>query len=252
MRRESKHCAGSAIYLTRLLSSRLFFLTPIYVVIVTSFKGLDELRRGDMLALPEVWSLAAWLKAWSGACTGTACDGLRPFFINSVHDGDPVGRLLGADRIVQRVCARPMAFSRSGCDLHAFAVRLLYSLPGDPASGRAVSRTCSACRTRYPGLVVIHVGYGIAFTTMLFRNFYVNVPAELVKAARVDGAGFFLIYRRDFPAALRADLHGLRHLAIHPDLERFPVRCRVLRSERSPCDGWLEQPGEYVRRGQGV
>ena len=49
-----------------------------------------------------------------------------------------------------------------------------------------------------PGLVIIHVGYGIAFTTMLFRNFYVNVPPELVKAARVDGAGFFLIYRRIF------------------------------------------------------
>ncbi|MFP3616876.1 ABC transporter permease subunit, partial [Paraburkholderia sp. SIMBA_050] len=47
-----------------------------------------------------------------------------------------------------------------------------------------------------PGLVFVHVVYGIAFTTMFFRNFYVSVPAELVKAARIDGAGFFTIFTK--------------------------------------------------------
>ena len=46
------------------------------------------------------------------------------------------------------------------------------------------------------GLVLVHVVYGIAFTTMFFRNFYVSIPAELVKAARVDGAGFFMIFTK--------------------------------------------------------
>jgi glucose/mannose transport system permease protein len=46
------------------------------------------------------------------------------------------------------------------------------------------------------GLVLVHVVYGIAFTTMFFRNFYVSIPAELVKAARIDGAGFFLIFSK--------------------------------------------------------
>jgi glucose/mannose transport system permease protein len=46
------------------------------------------------------------------------------------------------------------------------------------------------------GLVVVHVIYGIAFTTMFFRNFYVSIPAELVKAARIDGAGFFTIFTK--------------------------------------------------------
>src|SRR5512142_251493 len=62
-----------------LLVFALFFTTPLYIVVVTSFKGLDELRRGNLLSLPDAWSAAAWAKAW-----GVACEGLRPFFLNSV------------------------------------------------------------------------------------------------------------------------------------------------------------------------
>jgi glucose/mannose transport system permease protein len=47
-----------------------------------------------------------------------------------------------------------------------------------------------------PGLIFVHVVYGLAFTTLFFRNFYVSVPAELTKAARIDGAGFFTIFWR--------------------------------------------------------
>jgi glucose/mannose transport system permease protein len=46
------------------------------------------------------------------------------------------------------------------------------------------------------GLVFVHVVYGLAFTTLFFRNFYVSIPAELTKAARIDGAGFFTIFWR--------------------------------------------------------
>jgi glucose/mannose transport system permease protein len=46
------------------------------------------------------------------------------------------------------------------------------------------------------GLVAVHVTYGIAFTTLFFRNFYVGLPKELISAARLDGAGFFFIFRR--------------------------------------------------------
>ena len=188
--------ARAAIY-AALAVFALFFLTPIYVVIVTSFKGLDELRRGDMLAWPEVWSAAAWLKAWSGACTGTACNGLKPFFVNSVL------------MVVPSVALSALIGSFNGYVLAQWHFRgadaiftlLLFGffipyqailLPAAQFLGLlGLSNTI-------PGLIVIHVGYGIAFTTMLFRNFYVNVPGELVKAARVDGAGFFLIYRRIF------------------------------------------------------
>src|SRR5262245_59848948 len=62
----------------------LFELAPTYVVLMTSLKDLDEIRRGNLLAPPEQWTIAAWLKAWGTACTGVRCDGLKPFFVNSV------------------------------------------------------------------------------------------------------------------------------------------------------------------------
>lgn len=77
----------------------LFFLAPLYVMVSTSLKSMDEIRNGTLLSLPLAPSLAAWRKAWSSACTGTDCGGLRPFFMNSVLMVVPavaISTLLGA------------------------------------------------------------------------------------------------------------------------------------------------------------
>lgn len=195
MRHDPK-LARVAIY-AALLVFALFFTTPLYIVVVTSFKGLDELRRGNLLSLPDAWSAAAWAKAWSGACTGVACEGLRPFFLNSVKIVIPAVALSAAIGAVNGYALAQWHFR--GADA-IFTLLLLgffipyqaILLPAAQLLGRlGLSNTI-------PGLILIHVAYGIAFTTMLFRNFYVNVPPELVKAARVDGAGFFTIFRRIF------------------------------------------------------
>ena len=62
----------------------LFFLLPLYVMLVTSFKGMDEIRLGMIFALPQHFSLDAWVKAWTSACTGLDCNGLKVGFFNSV------------------------------------------------------------------------------------------------------------------------------------------------------------------------
>jgi len=195
MRHDPK-IARVGIYVA-LLVFALFFTTPLYVVVVTSFKGLDELRRGNLLSLPDAWSAAAWAKAWSSACTGIACEGLRPFFLNSVKIVIPAVTLSAAIGAVNGYALAQWHFR--GADA-IFTMLLLgffipyqaILLPAAQLLGRlGLSNTI-------PGLILIHVAYGIAFTTMLFRNFYVNVPSELVKAARVDGAGFFTIFRRIF------------------------------------------------------
>jgi glucose/mannose transport system permease protein len=46
------------------------------------------------------------------------------------------------------------------------------------------------------GLILVHVVYGLGFTTLFFRNYYAAFPTELVRAAQIDGAGFFQIFRR--------------------------------------------------------
>ena len=180
-----------------LIAIALATLFPVYVVVVTSFKGLDEIRRGNTLSLPETWTIAAWLKAWGTACTGVRCDGLKPFFLNSILIVVPSVLLSSVLGAVNGYALAQWRFRGSEA---IFTLLLLgffipfqaVILPAAQLLGMwGLSNTL-------PGLILIHVVYGIAFCTMLFRNFYVAVPSELVKAARIDGAGFFVIFRRIF------------------------------------------------------
>ncbi|CAM2179524.1 glucose/mannose transport system permease protein [Paraburkholderia sacchari] len=173
----------------------LYFLFPLYVMLSTSFKTLDELHTGNMLTLPASPSFAPWVQAWAHACTGVRCDGMQPFFMNSVKMVIPavlissiIGafngyvlthwRFRGADALFTMLLV--------GCFIPFQAILLpMARLEGFFGLSNTIG-----------GLVLVHVVYGIAFTTMFFRNFYVSVPAELVKAARIDGAGFFMIFTR--------------------------------------------------------
>jgi glucose/mannose transport system permease protein len=174
-----------------------FFLIPFYLVLVTSFKDVAELRRGNMLSLPETWTVAAWLKAWSAACTGAACNGLRPYFYNSLEMVVPAVLISSVIGAFNGYALAQWHFR--GADAIFTLLLLGFFIPYQaillPAAQFLgylhLSNTIA-------GLVLIHVAYGIAFTTMLFRNYYVSVPPDLVKAARVDGAGFFLIFRKIF------------------------------------------------------
>ncbi|WP_321930026.1 carbohydrate ABC transporter permease [Paraburkholderia guartelaensis] len=173
----------------------LYFLFPLYVMLSTSFKSLDQIHSGTMLSLPTSPTFAPWIKAWSEACTGVRCDGMQPFFMNSVKMVIPavlissiIGafngyvlthwRFRGADALFTMLLV--------GCFIPFQAILLpMARLEGFLGLSNTIG-----------GLVLVHVVYGIAFTTMFFRNFYVSVPAELVKAARIDGAGFFMIFTR--------------------------------------------------------
>jgi glucose/mannose transport system permease protein len=173
----------------------LYFLLPMYVMFSTSFKSIDELRTGNLLTLPSEWTVAPWLKAWAQACTGVRCEGMQPFFMNSVRMVIPavllstlIGAFNGYVLTLWRFRGADALFTMLmvGCFIPFQAIILpMARLEG--ALGISNSTT---------GLVLVHVIYGIAFTTMFFRNFYVSVPSELVKAARIDGAGFFTIFTR--------------------------------------------------------
>ena len=171
----------------------LYYLMPLFVMITTSLKGLDEIRTGSLVALPREVTFEPWRTAWSSACTGIQCEGLRPYFWNSVLMVVPAvvfSTLLGAVNgyvVAQwRFRGANLAFSLMlfGCFI-PFQVVLLPMARTLGFLGLAGS---------IPGLVFVHVIYGIGFTTLFFRNYYVSIPVELVRAAKVDGAGFFRIF----------------------------------------------------------
>ncbi|EEX09232.1 ABC transporter, CUT1 family, permease protein [Ruegeria lacuscaerulensis ITI-1157] len=171
----------------------LYYLMPLFVMVTTSLKSLEEIRTGSLIALPRDVTLEAWKTAWSGACTGIQCEGLRPYFWNSVLIAVPaviLSTLLGALNgyvVAQwRFRGANIIFSLMlfGCFI-PFQVVLLPMARLLGLMGLAGT---------IPGLIFVHVIYGLGFTTLFFRNYYVTIPAELTKAARVDGAGFFRIF----------------------------------------------------------
>ncbi len=173
----------------------LYYLLPLYVVLATSLKPMDEVRSGNLLALPQAWTVEPWLKAWQSACTGVDCRGLAPYFWNSVVMAVPavlistaLGAINGYVLSLWRFRGSDVIFTLLlvGCFI-PFQVVLL---PMARLLGLAGLANTTV------GLVFVHVVYGLAFTTLFFRNFYLSVPEELVKAARIDGAGFFLIFRK--------------------------------------------------------
>ncbi|WP_373888203.1 carbohydrate ABC transporter permease [Massilia sp. Root351] len=180
----------------------LYYLAPLYVMLTTSVKTLDQIRDGNLLDFPLAPTTAAWSKAWSEACTGVRCEGLAPYFWNSMQMAIPavlisslIGSLNGYVLAHWRFPGHNVVFTALmvGC----FIPFQVVILPMARLLGMAeLANTTS-------GLIVVHIIYGIAFTTLFFRNYYVTVPEELVNAARIDGAGFFMIYRRIiFPLSL--------------------------------------------------
>ena len=189
---DSRTLHRSILY-AALIGFAAFVLFPLYVVFVTSFKDVAEIRRGNMLDLPDMWTAAAWAKAWGTACTGVRCDGLQPFFYNSVRMVVPAVLI---SSLVGSVNGYILAHWRfRGADALFTMLLVGFFIPFQAILLPAAQFLgYFGLANTIPGLVLIHVVYGIAFTTLLFRNYYLGIPGELVKAARIDGAGFFRIY----------------------------------------------------------
>lgn len=171
----------------------LFYLMPLFVMVTTSFKSLDEIRTGDLVSLPREVTLDAWRTAWSEACTGIQCEGVRPYFWNSVLIAIPavlistlIGALNGYVVAQWRFKGANLFFALMlfGCFI-PFQVVLLPMARMLGLMGLAGT---------IPGLIFVHVIYGLGFTTLFFRNYYVSISPELTKAAKIDGAGFFRIF----------------------------------------------------------
>ncbi|HEX8601307.1 MAG TPA: carbohydrate ABC transporter permease [Pseudoduganella sp.] len=176
-----------------LLTAALFFLVPLYVMLVTSVKPMAEIRLGGIFSLPLAPTLEPWRTAWQAACTGLECEGIRGGFWNSVKITVPSVLLsisLGA------VNGYALSFWRPrGANL-LFAVLMAGAfIPGQVLLYPLVRALASVeLYSSLPGIVIVHVVFGMPMMTLLFRNYYAALPQELFKAARIDGGGFWRIF----------------------------------------------------------
>ena len=173
----------------------IYYLLPLYVMVANSLKPLEEITAGGMMALPKEWTIAPWQSAWSTAQIGVDATGLRPYFINSIIMVVPavaLSTLLGAlngyvlTKWTFRGATVVFGLLLFGCFI-PFQMVLIPMARMLGLMGLAGT---------VPGLIFVHLVYGIGFSTLYFRNYYAAFPTELVRAAQIDGAGFFRIFWR--------------------------------------------------------
>jgi len=172
-----------------------YFVLPLALMLVTAFKTDEELRSRALLSLPRSLSLSAWREAWSSACIGLRCEGLQPYFWNSVRMTIPAVLISTAVGSLNGYVLAHWRFR--GSELF-FGLLLLGSFIPFQLVIIPMARTLGmfGLSQSVVGLVLVHSIYGVIFTTLFFRNFYVTVPADLIRAARIDGAGFWTTFRR--------------------------------------------------------
>ena len=173
----------------------VYYLLPLYVMLVNSLKPLEEIRGGGMLYLPSVWTLDPWRAAWSSAQIGVDPSGLRPYFWNSIAMVVPAVFLSTVLGSLNGYVLTKWQFKGHGIVfglllLSCFIPFQIVLIPMAKLLGVfGLAGTTS-------GLVLVHLVYGVGFTTLFFRNYYAAFPTEIIKAAQIDGAGFFRIFWR--------------------------------------------------------
>ncbi|MDI9409387.1 MAG: carbohydrate ABC transporter permease [Candidatus Pacebacteria bacterium] len=173
----------------------LYYLLPLFVMVVNSIKPLDEIIGGNMIAWPNQVTFAPWLSAWSTAQVSVSAVGLKPYFINSLLMVIPavaistlMGALNGAILTKWTFPGHRIVFWL--LLLSCFIPFQIVLIPMAKTLG-----FLHLAGSIY-GLILVHVIYGLGFTTLFFRNYYAAFPTELIRAAQIDGASFFQILWR--------------------------------------------------------
>ena len=184
--------ARIGVYCFLILCS-LFFLMPLYIMIITSLKDMEEIRQGNLFYLPKNLSTYAWPKAWGTACTGFVCEGLKPGLLNSFKITIP------------SVIVSVSLAAINGYALSFWRFKGAYFFFGLCIFGAFIPyqvmiypllriENILGIYSSIPGIVLVHTIFGMPILTLIFRNYYSNLPIDLFKAARIDGGNFLKIF----------------------------------------------------------
>ena len=171
------------------------YLVPLVVVVLNSLRTAEEIAQTSMIGWPKQWAWSNYVVAWGDFCVAQTCAGIRPYMLNSALVTIPatiVSTLLGsvAGYAVSLWRFRGDRWIYGIVTLGIFLPQQMRLLPWT-----IVLRDIGLTNT-LTGLVMIHTIQGLSFTTLFCRNYYIAIPQELIRAARIDGAGFYRIFWR--------------------------------------------------------
>jgi glucose/mannose transport system permease protein len=183
------------IVYTALIVLALLFLVPLGVVVMNSLRSSQEIASTSMIGWPRHLTFANYPEAWNHFCMAEHCWGIQPYVLNSLTLAIPatilstmLGALAGYSISLWRFRGDQLIFGL--VTLGIFLPEQMKLIPWV-----VVLRDLSLINT-IAGLVLIHTVQGMSFTTLFCRNYYASIPLDLMKAARIDGAGFFRIFWR--------------------------------------------------------
>ena len=169
------------------------YVLPLFVIVANSFRPLPEIIQNGLIGIPHSISFKAWAQAWDAYCVGGTCEGVRRNFFNSLEMAVPatiISTMLG---LVNGYILSKWRFWGSealftGMMFGVFIPNQLSLMPWAFILGRL------GLANSIGGLVLLHCVQGLSFTTLFCRNYYIGIPDDLIKAARIDGAGFWRIF----------------------------------------------------------
>lgn len=173
-----------AIYLV-LIAFALYFLMPVYVLINTSFKPYTDVSIERMWELPRGLYLGSFEEAWSK---------VAPNFTNSIIITVPAAIISSLIGSINGYIFSKWRFKGSNTIFLLFLVGMFLPYQGVLIPLVLTLRSVGLYGT-IPGLIFIHCVFGIPITALMFRSYYAGVPDDLMDAAKIDGCGFFSIYR---------------------------------------------------------
>jgi glucose/mannose transport system permease protein len=173
-----------AVIYAILIIFAVIFLIPVYMVLVTSFKSIDQVSIDTMWNLPTAVTLESFARA---------IERLLPHLINSVILVVPataISAILGSMNgyVLSKWHFRganivfPLMLFGMFIPYQAILIPLVQFLQQIKLYGSII------------GLIMVHTVYGLPITTLIFRNYYAEVPTEMLEAGAIDGAGFFGLY----------------------------------------------------------
>ena len=184
---------GRIMLYSILFVAAVYYLLPLYVMVMTSMKGLPEIRLGQIFAPPMEVTFEPWTKAWDTACTGLYCEGLKVGFWNSVKITIPsvIVSILIASVNGYALANWKFKGSEVFFTILIFGSFIPYQVMLYPLV--IITRELGIFGS-LTGVIFVHTIFGMPILTLLFRNYFASLPEELFKAARVDGAGFWGVF----------------------------------------------------------
>ncbi|MHB1957202.1 MAG: carbohydrate ABC transporter permease [Sulfobacillus sp.] len=163
----------------------LLYLVPVYVVLVTSLKANSAISLSQMWNLPSSLSLSSVAAAWGQ---------LGPNFLNSFELAVPATLLSALFGSLNGYALSKWKFRGSSVVFFLILFGMFIPYQSVLIPLLRVLDTIGLYNT-IAGLILVHVVYGIPITTLIFRNFYMAIPDEIIESGKIDGTGYWGIFR---------------------------------------------------------